>query len=365
MLIDKDQLLSEVEAGYVSQRRHPSLPLYIYNYTPEAVYSNRWNDITRMCRGLILDEDFNIVARPFSKFFNLNTELEPSTCVDYLPKGTTPVVTEKMDGSLGILWRWNGHEGIATRGSFTSEQAIWATNFWKNLHFCRWHFEFPGDCTPCFEIIYPENRIVVDYHGESKLTLLGVVRNSDGSEYSQEELKNTFYPDIVPAYEGKSLSDCISESEMDIPLNAEGYVLRYDHLLGKPPLRIKIKFSDYLRLHKVMFSLSNRVIWDVCAKGTDLNFLYGALPEDAMLWARDMFNDYQMRFVDMLTEALKVFKDMPAGSRKDKAIYFQQWPEIQSICFALLDNKDANGVVWKKLEPKKAEFFRRIPLNEL
>jgi hypothetical protein len=364
MLINQIRLDAEVESGFISRRKHPDLPLYIYNYTPECVYSNHWNDLTRLCRGLILDEDYNVVARPFEKFFNLNTESELSTRVDKLPD-VAPLVTEKMDGSLGILWRWHGHEGIATRGSFDSEQARWATAHWNTItKLLRWKFDFQWNVTPLFEIIYPENRIVVDYHGESKLTLLGVVRNADGSEYTYEEMENTFYPDIVKVYAGKSLSDCVAESETDVPLNTEGYVLRYD--TGKrPPLRIKIKFVDYIRLHKIMFSLSTKSIWELAKSGTNPDEVFFRLPDDARIWATNKYNELQQLFHSYVSQTLEIFNNKPTGSRKDMAMYFKQWPEMQSICFSLLDKKDASMVIWKKLEPERADFFRRISNEEL
>lgn len=38
----------------------------MYNYTAKAQYDKLWNEVTLQCRGLILDGDGNVVARPFS-----------------------------------------------------------------------------------------------------------------------------------------------------------------------------------------------------------------------------------------------------------------------------------------------------------
>src|SRR4028119_412849 len=110
------QLLPEMlREGYVCVQRHPTAPLFIYNYTPKAQYERVWNEVTLQCRGLILDEGGKVVARPFRKFFNLEE-------VDSLPAEPFEVY-EKLDGSLGILY-WTGEQAfIATRGSFTSEQS--------------------------------------------------------------------------------------------------------------------------------------------------------------------------------------------------------------------------------------------------
>jgi len=112
-------LLNEmIESKMVRVQRHPYANLWIYNYTEHAQFSRTWNEVTLMCRGLILDENFNIVARPFPKFFN-KEELSEGD-IPNLPFD----VFEKMDGSLGIMYWVDGVPYIATRGSFESEQAL-------------------------------------------------------------------------------------------------------------------------------------------------------------------------------------------------------------------------------------------------
>jgi hypothetical protein len=363
-IFDIDDLELNIERGYVSKRKHPELPLYIFNYTPEAAFANEWNEVTMTCRGLILDEWYNIVARPFRKFFNLNTSSIASTNVENLPKGIAPLVTEKMDGSLGILWRYNGHQGIATRGSFESDQAKWAT---LNYNEKMLYFPWDDGVTPLFEIIYPENRIVVDYHGESKMTLLGVVRKNDGSEYTYQELKDTGYPDIVPAYEGKSLLDCIQESEMDAPLNVEGYVLRYDLNLPESPypLRVKVKFNEYLRLHRLIFNLNSKRIWESLSEGKNPLDDVGKIPDDAFQWMSHVVNDFMVRYACLNKNAERVFKLRPAaGSRKDCAEWFIGNADVRSICFAMLDGKNVHDIIWKMLRPEKAEIFRGAYVEE-
>ena len=74
--------------------------------------------MTLACRGLIVDErDGGVVARPYRKFFNHDQPDAPPLDV------TAPVtVTDKLDGSLGILYREpSGAVAVATRGSFASD----------------------------------------------------------------------------------------------------------------------------------------------------------------------------------------------------------------------------------------------------
>ena len=131
-LLDIELLNKHRAAGFVGVQFHPTLPLRIYNYTHLAQYDGKaWGDGTiDYCRGLIVDNEDEIIARPFKKFHNLNTANIPETCEENLP-AQEPIVSAKLYGSLGIYYWYDGQEGIATRGSFTSPQAVWATNWYK------------------------------------------------------------------------------------------------------------------------------------------------------------------------------------------------------------------------------------------
>lgn len=121
MKIDLSTLQPFIDEKYISVRKHPEEDLWIYDYTQKAQFEKKWNLEVRQCRGLILDAEGNVVARPFDKFFNQEENLVSH-------KGTF-VAFDKMDGSMGILYPHAGGTklSIATRGSFISDQAIEGT----------------------------------------------------------------------------------------------------------------------------------------------------------------------------------------------------------------------------------------------
>jgi len=192
------QMLDE---GVIRSQVHPLYPeLVIFNYTEKAQFDRIWNAATNVCRGLIvvlqgpnreLHADCVVLARPFNKFHNLNTAYVPETLEENLPTAAPPRVTQKLDGSMGILYVWDHKLWIATRGSFDSDQARWATE-WLRAHVAGWAYdpEPDYDCTPVFEIIYQENRIVVDYDFEG-LVLLSLVGIANGIE---------LHPNRIAAY---------------------------------------------------------------------------------------------------------------------------------------------------------------------
>ena len=99
-LMDEADLDQALKSGLVSKRKHPKFPIYILNYTAAAQYNWVWTPVTLNCRGLVVDEDNNIVARSFPKFFSYE-QLDGK-----LPPGTF-VVEEKLDGSMLMLFRYH------------------------------------------------------------------------------------------------------------------------------------------------------------------------------------------------------------------------------------------------------------------
>lgn len=63
--IDPQTLQPFIDQKLISVRKHPELNLYVYNYTNKCQYDGLWTQESMMCRGLILDGNGDIVARPF------------------------------------------------------------------------------------------------------------------------------------------------------------------------------------------------------------------------------------------------------------------------------------------------------------
>lgn len=150
------------EQGYL--RKSEKENLVLYGYTNKCTYDRHWNEYTKVARGLILDKNTGeVVAKPFEKFFNLNEH--ETTFLKNLPIHLPYEVLEKVDGSLGIIFNHNGYWDVATRGSFYSDQAIKAYELLNNYDLTL----IPKEYTLLVEIVYPENKIIVNYGKEEKL----------------------------------------------------------------------------------------------------------------------------------------------------------------------------------------------------
>src|SRR2546423_5812001 len=216
-----------VQEGYVRVQRHPSAPLVIHNYTEKAQYESVWNTVTLHCRGLISDAHGTVVARPFGKFFNHAQPGAPE--VDL----TAPVrVTDKADGSLGVVYPdGSGRYAVATRGSFSSEQALHATAVLRQRY---GHWTPPPGRTVLVEIIYPGNRIVLDYGDLDDLVLLGAVDVGTGRTYGPDGVPDWPGP-VIESFEYPSLADALAAPARG---GREGLVVWFP----ETDVRVKLKY---------------------------------------------------------------------------------------------------------------------------
>jgi RNA ligase len=335
------------EEGLVTKQVHPVLPLTIWNYTDKVQYENLWDDVTIMTRGLVTNNEGDIIARPFKKFFNLNEGKHTPT--------EEFEVFEKMDGSLGILFNYNGEWILATRGSFTSDQAVRGMEILKKYKYERL---IPG-FTYLFEIIYPENRIVVDYDGMEDLVLLAVIDNTDGYELKIHDdkvhlggirlinLYNNLGFKVVKKYNG--ITDYSILAGM-ISNDREGYVVKFSN--GN---RVKIKGDEYLRLHKIMTNMSTTAIWESLKNGDEIENFLKDVPDEFYEKIKnerekliDKYKNIELEY-RLTHELISRYPD--SVTRKgyaEKAIKFN-YPKL---LFLMLDEKDYSSCLWDLIKPE-------------
>jgi len=335
-MINKQLLQQMLDERLIIVQKHPDANLFIYNYTNKAQYDRVWNEVTLQSRGLILDADLNIIARPFKKFFNLE-ELPP----DDIPDETFEVY-EKLDGSLGILYWLNDKPFIATRGSFISDQAIHAT---KILHekYPDVFNKLNRQATYLFEIIYPGNRIVVDYGEKDDLVLIAVIDNSTGIDMPIPQIG---FP-VVKRYNGINDLKALKYLEEE---NREGFVIKF-----RSGLRIKAKFAEYLRLHRIITGVSNVIIWEHLAEARSFEDLLEKVPDEFYEWVKKTISDLTAQYDAVLADSQTSFKQFE--TRKETAHYFQT-KKHPAVLFAMLDGKPVDKIIWKMLKPLYAKPFK-------
>jgi T4 RnlA family RNA ligase len=332
-----DLLQEMIDANYINKLKHKDTDLYLYNYNASAQYEKVWNEVTLNCRGLILDENFNIIARPFKKFFNYgeNQDLQ-------LPLESFEVF-EKMDGSLGILYWHNDLPFIATRGSFYSDQALKATELLHNKYKASIAL-LDRTKTYLFEIIYPQNRIVVNYGTEEMLVLLAIVDLQSGKDYP---LVDIGFP-VVKKYDG--LTDIAALQKLNTE-NKEGFVLKYES-----GYRVKVKFEEYLRIHRIITNVSSKTIWENLKNGLPFNEILEKVPDEFYTWVNKTIQNFDIAYKEIEIDAIAYFKTFE--NRKEAAAYYMQYKH-PSILFNMLDKKSYNEAIWQLLKPKYERPFMK------
>ena len=342
--------------GLLHKQTHPTKDLTIWNYSPKVQYEKLWDDVTLQCRGLVTNSKGDIVARPFKKFFNYE-EHKP----EEIPNENY-IVYEKMDGSLGILFNYENEWILATRGSFTSPQAIKGKEILDRHDISAWR----KDNTYLFEIIYPENRIVVDYKGEEKLVVIGGFHTETGEEIPDSSLFWTQDSgfEVVTTY--KTWGEGYNLLKEEISNDREGYVIRF-----KSGFRMKIKGEEYKRLHKILTNFSSKDIWELMKEGKPIDEFLDRVPDEFYKWVKQQVNSFELALERIGNHCSKIHEYFRYGkygdredtpTKKDFALHLEKCNTesyYRPILFAMWDGKPYEHIIWRIMKPKYEKPFKK------
>ena len=354
-MFSEAELQAQMDAAMVKATPDPSGRLTILNYTKRAQFTPElWNHVTDKCRGLIVDREGNLVARAFEKFWNLNDVHHPETLMENLP-ASPPVLTRKLDGSLGIGYELDGKWRVATRGAFTSDQAVWASEWLERSSPSVW----PEGWTPLFEIVYPDNQIVVRYEYEG-LVLLALVKIETGEEAAYAELVRQGERNGVPVVEmfDRPLAECVAEDVR----NEEGYVAAWPRP-GTTPLRVKIKYGNYVRLHRLLTMTNAVTVWEMLRDGLDVAELTTDVPDEFRSWIDGLVERFRGAYEaieDAAGVAMEAYpgekNNVDAERKKAFALYvLERHKELAPILFAMIGGKRYDAIIWKMIRPRGDE----------
>jgi RNA ligase len=324
--MDTTLLNSYYVSGKLRKSVHPTLDLTIWNYTDLVQFEKSWDPITLSARALVTNSAGEIIARSFPKFFNFEESRHVSLGFDYN-------VYKKLDGSLILLFNYLGNWVVSSRGSFVSEQAEKARELLasKNLELL--------DKSLCwsFEIVYPENRIVVNYAGDTRLVFLAAF-----DKYGREHLDaiNSVINAGFPVVEHVPFDTFENLKAKNIP-NEEGYVLRYN-VTGE---RVKIKFETYIKLHRLMSNITVPRIFKWIVTG-DTESL-AAVPDELYSWVCEIKDEIEKQRLDIFTECKDFLASLPENlSKKDLAHHISDH-KYRHILFKIHANMDPSILIYK------------------
>jgi RNA ligase len=253
----------------------------------------------------------------------------------------------KMDGSLGIMYDGDDfHRSIATRGSFHSEQAEWATEYIREFE-CDVRFYPSHAKTYLFEIIYPENRIVVDYGDYKGLMLIDVIDVKTGKS-DLEEFDYCKWPDKAPRtilFQGFD-----SGHAADIPDGDEGFV----YLWPEKNFRTKMKSAEYIELHKLISHLSEKSVWEQLVAGKTIEQIKAGIPDEFYGFIDKVATEIQMnaaKIVRTVNGYMRRYEDHGlTNSRKEFALMVKD-NDYRKYLFAALDGKPIYPIALRDSKP--------------
>lgn len=240
-------------------KRYPNLHMFKYSQTESLM----GEPVVQGCRGLILDadRDWDIVAYPYDKFFNQGEG--HAAPIDW----TTARVLEKLDGSLMILYHYDGAWQVASSGlpdasgnvnggAMTFADLFWET--WGDLGY-RAPEGLEG-FTFMLELMTKHNRVVVK-QAAARVVAHGARDCGTGEEFSAYTAAPEGWA-LVRSFPLQTLADVTAAAEALHGHDGEGFVV-VDAAFN----RIKVKSPAYVALSHLKDSCGPRRFLELVRAG--------------------------------------------------------------------------------------------------
>lgn len=331
-----ENVQAEIDAGYVNERTLGVLTLFCYSKTCPIDY--HWNDITKVCRGLIVNKKAKkIVALPFPKFFNYS-ELSP----EMVPSGPFESHT-KVDGSLAIIYYAENVWRIDTKGGFDTEVGVLAQKFFSDeIKKDNLNPRFTYLCEYCS----PYN-IVVTPHKESSLVFLGAYDNGTMEEVNipDAEISSLGFK-LNTKHSFNSLQEVFDTCEK-LPYHEEGFVL-----VWPDGFRVKVKGEEYKIAHKAVSNFTPKVVWEMLSETGSAQSLKTVLPEEFWPELDKMEKDLTSQFNTLMSNIKELAKETGHLSDKELGLSLPNLPDYGSFLFCYRKKPERlEQQLWKKLKP--------------
>jgi hypothetical protein len=176
--MDRESIKRFVEENPKLVKMRPSAKypgLYVLKYSKTVFYDDLWNEFLEECRGTVIDKDFNVIARPFTKIYNYGIE-KNAPVID-----PNEIVTafRKVNGFMVSVTWYNNDLLVSTTGSLEGPYADMARELIdvaKYQDVCRQN----PNVTFMFECVHPNDPHIIEER--AGMYLLGYRKNSWDSE---------------------------------------------------------------------------------------------------------------------------------------------------------------------------------------
>lgn len=332
MLPTKATFDEYVKKGLIRSQTYEDMT--IYQYTEFTQFESLWNNCALNARGIVFDNDGVLVQRCMPKFFN-HDEPDSIKVAKLIPKEHLGVVQEKLDGSLIKITKDQKHGLVITsKASFTSDQAKMAKEIVEENN-----YDFEEGLTYHFELIHPDNQIVLSYGNERKLVLLAIIDNKTGKDIDIYKFDNFEKPRL---YELGVLLDVNALNKDGLH---EGVVVNYGSY------RLKYKTDEYIRLHRIVTEFTTKRVWEALSSGQRIDRMN--IPEEFIKWLDDTERELLLKYSELFDKINQALVDTQNMTNKEIALSEDETiKEVREYIFAVRSEKDIKAKVWKAIKPK-------------
>ena len=337
------------------------------SYTPTSDFNE---PIVCECRGLVIDlATKNPQALSFIKFFNVQENL--AATIDW----SSAKVQEKVDGSKILIW-YNVYDKcwevstsslidakLATVNDFgLTFQELFNKALINNKIFDNFYNELDKRYCYTFELVAPENRVVVPYTA-ADLYFTGLRKVATFEEIDPSEDENICKLIKRPkSYNLSTLEDCLAATSK-MSYNEEGYVV-----VDKNWNRVKIKSPEYVAVHHIRSNINNkRAILKILEDGKkeEVLKLYPEYQEYFDI-VEKAFSDFKSLLKNGVEQYNNWFKNQANLTQKDKALFILQLPKkIQNFLFIYARENNITFDLFLQKEWSKLMSSKKLELLEL
>ena len=159
--MNKEQLKKFVlENPKLVKMRPAGEGIYVLKYSKKVFYDDLWNDYLEECRGTIVDEDFNVISRPFTKIYNYGIEAKAPKLAD----DVKVTAFRKVNGFMVALTWYNDGILVSTTGSTDSPYVEMAKEVMqKQMDWPKWEVVIKPNAgwTFMFECVHPNDPHII------------------------------------------------------------------------------------------------------------------------------------------------------------------------------------------------------------
>ena len=353
MLVDLNILDEYVDKGLL--RKQEDEDLVQYNYSEYCNNNALWDDITMFNRGNIYEKKSGLlIARAMPKFMNFgqhNEEMQKS----YLNRTFT--VTEKLDGCLGILYKYKGKIRYNSRGSFNN----YVTDKIKDIVQKRGYVllnHFLEHQTLNVEVISPETKIICDYGDEESLYLITSYSTKTWEENTRMTNELISMCSYIPIVKQVNMTwDELLTWQKESDGKEEGFVLCFENKDGTYD-RVKVKSDDYMKIAAAKRNLCKHTLWKLMKSDLEQNTnllkpYMDAVPDELAKTAQRYHNEIMEELNKKQKEAYDLYLETRDVPQKELCkVLMERNPQLRGAVFNIRKGVPIEKTLIKLIEPE-------------